>query len=77
MYCIWIYNCIWIYLIIQFDKYIYIYIYIYINFAFFVYWNIVATHTYDGHTGFTFTWSFPAGFIYRNGLHNCEHDPSY
>ena len=57
--------------------YIYIYIYIYINFAFFVYWNIVATHTYDGHTGFTFTWSFPAGFTSGNGLHNCEHDPSY
>ena len=41
------------------------------------YCNIVATHTYDGHTGFTFTWSFPAGFNSRNGLHNCEHDPSY
>ena len=24
------------------------------NFVFFVYCNIVATHTYDGHTGFTF-----------------------
>ena len=24
------------------------------NFVFFVYCNIVATYTYDGHTGFTF-----------------------
>ena len=39
--------------------------------------DTVATHTYDGHTGFTFIWSFPAGFTSRNGLHNCEHDPSY
>ena len=44
---------------------IYIYIYIYINFVFFVYWIIVATHTYDGYTGFTFIWSFPAGFTSR------------
>ena len=34
--------------------YIYIYIYIYINFVFFVYSNIVGTHTHAGHTGFTF-----------------------
>ena len=33
---------------------IYIYIYIYMNFMCFVYCNIVATHTHDGHTGFTF-----------------------
>ena len=76
-----VYENIWIYSIIQFDIYIYIYIYtyIYINFVFFVYCNIgiVATHTYNGHTGFTFIWSFPAGFTSRNGLHNCEHDPSY
>ena len=79
-----VYEYIWIYSIIQFDIYIdinvytiYIYIYIYMNFVFFVNCNIVATHTYDGHTGFTFTWSFPAGFTSRNGLHNCEHDPSY
>ena len=42
--------------------YIYIYIYIYINFAFFVYCNIVETHTDNGHTGFAFTYSFTAGF---------------
>ena len=53
------------------------YIYIYELCVFFVYCNIVATHTHDGHTGFTFIWSFPAGFTSRNGLHNCEHDPSY
>ena len=47
------------------------------NFMFFVYCSIVATHTYDGHIGFTFTCSFPAGFNRRNSLHNCEHDPSY
>ena len=40
-----------IYPVIQFD----IYIYIYINFVFFVYFNIVATHTHIGHIGFTFT----------------------
>ena len=35
--------------------YIYIYIYIYdMNFVCFVYSNIVATHTRDGHIGFTF-----------------------
>ena len=28
--------------------------YIYMNFVFFVYCNIAATLTYDGHTGFTF-----------------------
>ena len=40
--------------------------------------DIVATHTYDGHTGFTFIWSFTAVFTSRDGLlHNCEHDPSY
>ena len=33
----------------------YIYIYIYINFVFFVYCNIITTHTHTGHTGFTFT----------------------
>ena len=45
--------------------------------CFFVYCNIVATHSYDGRTGFTFIWSFPAGFTSKNGLHNCEHGPSY
>ena len=34
---------------------IYLYIFIYINFVFLVCCNIVATHTYTGHTGFTFT----------------------
>ena len=75
-----VYEYIWIYSIIQFDIYIDINvytIYIYMNFVFFVNCNIFATHTYDGHTGFTFTWSFPAGFTSRNGLPNCEHDPSY
>ena len=52
-------------------------IYICMNFVFSVYCNIVATYTYDGHTGFTFIWPFPAGFTSRHGLHNCEHDPSY
>ena len=33
---------------------IYYSIMFYMNFVFFVYCNIVATHTYDGHTGFTF-----------------------
>ena len=65
-----VYEYIWIYSIIQFNIYIY-YIYIW-TLCFFVYCNIVATHTYDGHTGFTFIWSFPAGFTSRNGLHNCE-----
>ena len=45
------------------------------KFVFFVYCNIVATNTYDGHTGFTF--HIPAGFTSTDGLHNCEHDPSY
>ena len=44
---------------------------------FFVYCNSATVHTYDGHTSFTFTSSFPAGFTSRNDLHNCEHDPSY
>ena len=79
-----IYNCIWIceYILLS-SLYIYIYIYIYIysiyiymNLVFFAYCNIVATYTYDGHTGFTFIWSFPAGFTSRHGLHNCEHDLS-
>ena len=47
------------------------------NFVFFVYSSIVATDTYDGHTGFTLTWPFPAGFTSRNGQRNCEHDSSY
>ena len=47
------------------------------NLVFFVYSNIAATHTCHGHTGFTFTRSFPAVFNSRNGLHNWEHDPSY
>ena len=45
--------------------------------VFFVYCNIIATHTSDSHTGFTFIRSFPAGFTSKNGLHNFEHDPSY
>ena len=40
--------------------YIYVYVCIYELCIFFVYCNIVATHTHDGHTGFTFTQSFPA-----------------
>ena len=47
------------------------------NFVFFVYCNIVATHMCNGHTSLKFTCTFPAGFNSRNGLHNCEHDPSY
>ena len=45
--------------------YIYIYIHIYIytyKLCFFVYSNIVATHTHVVCTGFTFIYSFPAGF---------------
>ena len=73
IYYIYIHMYIYLYIYIC----IYIYIYIYMNFVFFVYCNIFANHTYDGHAGFTFTWSFPAGFNSRNGQHNCEHDPSY
>ena len=58
-----VYEHIWIYSIIQFNLHL---IYIYMDFAFFVYCNIVAIHTYDGHTGFTFIWYFPAGFSSRN-----------
>ena len=47
------------------------------NFVFFVYCNIVATHTYDGHTGFTFILCFPDSFTSRNSLRCCEHGPSY
>ena len=52
----------------------YIYIY-YMNFVYiwtlcFLFIATVTTRTYDGHTGFTFTWSFSAGFTSRNGLHN-------
>ena len=58
-----------------------IYIYIYILYIDTIYVidtiDIVAIHTYNGHTGFTFAWSFPAAFNSRNGLHSCEHDPSY
>ena len=68
---------IYVYMLYLYVIYIYIYIYIYMNFMFFVYCNIVTTYTYDGHTGFTFQWSFPAGFTRRYGLHNCEDDPSY
>ena len=28
--------------------------YMHMNFVFFIHCNIVATHTYDGHTGFEF-----------------------
>ena len=39
-----------VYEYILLSNFIYIYIYIYItNFVLFVYCNIVATHTYDGH----------------------------
>ena len=71
-------NLIYLYILYIYILYIYyIYIYIYMNFVFFVCCKIVSPHTYDGHTGFTFIWSFPAGFTSRNGLHGCEHDPSY
>ena len=56
--------------------YDHLYVYIY-ELCVFCYCNIIATHTYDGHTGFTFTWSFPAGSTSWNDLHNSEHDPSY
>ena len=74
-----VYKYIWKYSIIQFDIYIYIYIYtLYIDTIYIIDpIDIVAIHTYDGHTGFTFAWSFPAAFNSRNGLHSCEHDPSY
>ena len=50
-----IYIYIYIYIIYIYTIYIYIlYIYMHMNFVFFVYCNIVATHTYDGHTGFKF-----------------------
>ena len=76
---LYIYLYLSIYLSIYLSVYIYIYIYIYLymNFVLFVYCKNVAAHTYDGHTGFTLTLSFQAGFTSRNGLHNCEHDPSY
>ena len=49
--------------------YIYIYIYIYIHKrGVFVYYNVVATHTHTGHTVFTLTWSFPAGFTWSLAL---------
>ena len=72
-----IYSYINIYIYIHIYIYTSSYIYIYMNFTFFAYCNIVATYTYNGHTGFTFIWSFPAGFTSRHGLQNCEHDPSY
>ena len=64
-----------IYPIIQFD------LYIYINFVFFVYCNIVTTHTHTGHTGFHIHIIFPSCFYLiivtsRNSLPNCEYDPS-
>ena len=68
---------IYIYILYIYIKYILYIYYIYMDFVFFVYCNIVATHTYDGHTGFTFMWSFPADFTSRHGQHNCEHDPNY
>ena len=34
------------------------------NFMCFVYCIIVATRAHDGHTGFTFKQSFPAGFTW-------------
>ena len=51
---------IWYYPIFYIYIYIYVYVCIYELCIFFVYCNIVATHTHDGHTGFTFTQSFPA-----------------
>ena len=66
IYYIYIYMYIYTIYTIYISMYIYIhYIYIYI---------FVETHTYNGHTGFKFMWSFPAGFTSRNGLHNYEHD---
>ena len=38
------------------------------SFVFFVFCNIVATHTQTGHTGFTYTWSFPAAFTWSFSL---------
>ena len=49
-----IYIYIYMHIIYIYTFYIYVYIYIYMNFVCFVYYNIVATHTQDGHTGFTF-----------------------
>ena len=51
------YIYIYLYLSIYLSVYLYIYLYIYTyisDFVFFVYCNIVATHTHDCHTGFTF-----------------------
>ena len=69
-------NFVYIYILYIYTIYIYT-INVYMNFVLFVYCNIVATHTYDGHTDLTFTRSFPACFNSRNDLRNCEHDPSY
>ena len=40
------------------------YIYIYMDFVRFVYCTTVVTHAHDGHNGFTFTYSFSAGFTW-------------
>ena len=36
--------------------------------VFFVYFNIVTTYTHAGHTGFTFTYSVPDGFVWSLSL---------
>ena len=51
---IYIYIYIYIYAYYIYIHFIYMCVYIYMNFVCFVYYNIVATHTQDGHTGFTF-----------------------
>ena len=47
---------------------IYVYIYIYKLCVFFVCCNTVVTHKRTGHTGFTFTSSFLAGFTWSLSL---------
>ena len=54
IYILYIYYIYTIYILYIYYIYINTYIYIYVNFVFFVYCNIVATQTYEGHTGFTF-----------------------
>ena len=69
--------------------YIYIYIYYYILLSNLIYiyilWALlcflfIATLSQLIRTMVTLVshlWSFPDGFTSKNGLHNCEHDPSY
>ena len=63
IYYIFLYICIYVCVFRYVYIYIYIHIYIYTyKLCFFVYSNIVATHTHVVCTGFTFTCPFPAGF---------------